>query len=238
MTRDYILIGAGGTGSFLFPALIRYLETHARATEEQFRITILDGKEVSASKLERQLFFGQYAGSNKAEALRDQYMADPKVVIAMPTYLGDDNIAGIREGAVVLIAADNFPTRARIEARAREMDNVTIINGGNEMVDGSMQIYLRRNATDITPPLSQGHPEILRDDKADPSRLSCQQIAELPSGEQLIIANMMSAATMLNALRKIHDWETNPEPIHPLAEEVFFDLETFGMRAVARPEPL
>ena len=69
MTRPYILVGAGGTGSFLFPALLRYLESYHSNREERFTLTVIDGKEVAATKLHRQLFFGRYAGNPKATAL-------------------------------------------------------------------------------------------------------------------------------------------------------------------------
>jgi molybdopterin/thiamine biosynthesis adenylyltransferase len=248
MKRPYILIGAGGTGSILFPLLYRYLATYYEHREDDYSLTVIDGKEVSASKLGRQLFAGRFAGNPKASALIEQYEADPSVVIAVPRYLGADNIDGIREHSVVLIAADNFPVRMRIQERAQALQDVTIINGGNEMTDGSLQLYVRRDGGDITPPMSQGHPELLVDDERDPAALSCEQIAELPSGEQTIVANAMSATAMLNGLRKVHEWEdrvvTPSAPGTPphvseltpvLPEEVFFDLRTFGMRASLRP---
>ena len=243
MTRNYIQIGAGGTGSFLFPALIRYLETYKRESDEDFTVTIIDGKEVAASKLERQLFFGRYAGDNKALALAAQYETDPSIVIAVPSYLDKKNIKGIERNDMILICADNFPVRARIEKHCAKLDDVTVINGGNEMFDGSLQIWMRREGENITPPMSQGHPEILRRDKDDPAALSCQQIAELPGGQQTIIANMMSATAILNAVRQVHEWEQadaqRPHigPLRDLPEEVFFDLNTFAMRSAKRPSP-
>lgn len=245
MTRNYVMVGAGGTGAALFPFLTRYLETHARDVDEPYTLTIIDGKEVAPSKLERQLFFGRYAGDNKAAALAKQYESDPDVIIAVPEYLGDKNIEGIANGDVVLICADNYPVRARIEKRALELDDITVINGGNEMVDGSLQIFMRRAGENVTPPLSQGHPEILSDDGEDPSTLSCQQIAELPGGQQTILANMMSALAILNAVRQLHEWEhaitAHVDPSNPpnlrIPEEVFFDLDDFSMRATRRPEP-
>lgn len=238
MTRNYILVGAGGTGSYLYPGLIRALEAYYSDKEEDHTITIIDGKEVAASKLLRQAFFGRFAGINKAEALRDQYESDPKVIIAVPAYLDDKNIKGIGEGSVVLIAADNFPVRARIEKHASKLKNVTVINGGNEMTDGTLQIYMRRGGKDITPKLSQGHPEILSEDGRDPAALSCQQIAELPSGEQTIVANMMSATAILNAIRLLHEWEESKGKTEwpSKANEVFFDMQTQAMRATIRPE--
>lgn len=235
MKRPYILIGAGGTGSILFPLLFRYLATYYEHRDDDYTLTVIDGKEVSASKLGRQLFDGRYAGNPKASALIEQYAADPNVVIAVPRYLDGSNIGGVREGSVVLIAADNFPVRARLEEHAQTLQDITIINGGNEMFDGSLQIYVRRDGEDITPRLSQGHPELLVDDKRDPAALSCDQIAELPSGEQTIIANMMSATTMLAGLSRVHDWESTEHAPFPPGEEVFFDTRTMAMRATVRP---
>lgn len=234
MTRSYILIGAGGTGSILFPLLFRYLSTYYEHRGDDYTLTVIDGKTVSASKLGRQLFDGRYAGNPKATALIEQYAADPNVVIGVPHYLDDSNIGGVREGAVVLIAADNFPVRARLEAHAQTLQDVTIINGGNEMFDGSLQLYLRRGGIDVNPPMSQGHPELLVDDKRDPAALSCDQIAELPSGEQTIVANAQSAVLMLAGLRRIHNWEDKLTDI-VYGEEVFFDLNTLAMRATLRP---
>lgn len=238
MTRNYVQIGAGGTGSFLFPALFRYLTTYKAESDEAFSITVIDGKEVAPSKLHRQLFFDRFAGENKATALVRQYESDPSVVIAVPDYLGEDNIDGIAENDVVLICADNFPTRARVERHGMTLENLTVINGGNELIDGSLQTWIRRDGQNVTPPLSQGHPEILREDPDDPSTLSCTQIAELPGGQQTIVANMMSATAMLNAVRQLHRWEathnTDNAPVPP-GEEVFFDMDSFAMRATTRP---
>ncbi len=97
--------------------------------------------------------------------------------------------------------------------------------------------------------MSQGHPELLRDDKRDPANMTCEAIANIPGGEQTIIANMMSATMMLNAVRTVHEWENDatqpayepsasiPIPARKIHEEVFFDLNAFAMRATPRPEP-
>jgi len=236
--RTYILVGAGGTGSLLFPVLTRYLESYERNTGSKFRLLVVDGDEVSPSNLERQMFFGRFVGSNKAISLLEQYQADPDTIIAFPSYLGADNLNGIAEGDVVLIAVDNFPVRAHIERHCSTLNDVTVINGGNEMRDGSLQTWIRRGGENMTPPMSQGHPELLRPG-ADRAVMSCQQIAELPGGEQTIIANMMSATLMLNAIERLHHWEQKdaerPHVGAPLPhEEVFFDLTTSAMRATTR----
>ena len=150
MTRNYVQVGAGGTGSFLFPALIRYLETYAKNSGEEHTITLIDGKEVTASKLERQLFFGRYAGNNKATALAEQYEANPAKVIAIPQYLGPTNIAGITNGDMILIAADNYSVRARIEEYCQELKDITVINGGTITQDGAVIIHKEATVNTLT----------------------------------------------------------------------------------------
>lgn len=237
--RNFILVGAGGTGSFLFLPLVRYLRTHTAETEEPHRITVIDGKNITDDKLYRQMFFGKAVGNNKAQALIEQYGADPEVVVAMGEYLNNNNIAGVGENDVILIAADNFPVRARIERHGLTLQNITVINGGNEMRDGSLQVWIRRNGENITPPMSQGHPEIYALDNDDPASLSCEAIAALPGGQQTLAANFQSAATMLNGLNHVLEWEKSlarsEERVFPMPTEVFWDLETVSMRRTERP---
>jgi hypothetical protein len=236
--RTYILVGAGGTGSLLFPPLMRYLPTHHG--DDPFIVAIIDGDNVEASNLTRQMFTGNYVDENKATALARLYGSEA-TTRAIPEFLGEDNLERrIRDGNTVMICADNFDVRRRIEKRALELENCTVINGGNETTEGSLQIFVRRGGVNVTPPLSWRHPEILRPSPYDPSVLSCAQRAELPGGGQTIIANMMSATHILNALTRLHAWEANPDLVDeipglnraPLAwHELHFDLETGNARS-------
>lgn len=217
----YWMVGAGGTGSILFQPLLRMLRT---THEQDFILAVMDGDEVEAKNLERQLFTGAAVSENKARALVDP--ADENCR-AIAEFLTDDNIGErILEGDVVIICADNYQVRARIERRAMELDNVTVINGGNELHDGSVQVFLRRGGLNVTPPLSWEHEEILTDDGPDPAALSCIQRATMPGGEQTIVANMMSATLILNAIHRLLEDNPVTEPT------IFFDLNTQRVRGV------
>lgn len=226
--RTYVLVGAGGTGSALIDPLLRYLDTFHREAED-FRLAVIDGDTVEPKNLDRQAFFGSDVQTNKAHALVNRY--DDQRLRAVSRYLDQEHLAtDVQEDDTILIAVDNYAVRARIERQALTLRNVTIINGGNELTDGSVQVYLRRNGQSLTPPLSFEHPEILRDDaERDPTRLSCQQLAQLPGGEQTILANLASALYMLNALRHVHAWEAagnwENDGSFPFTE-LYFDLET------------
>lgn len=220
--NTYWLIGAGGTGSILYQPLVRMLDTH-HGGPEGWILAIMDGDNLEARNLERQLFPGHAVGENKAVALANT-LPHP-AVRAIPAYLDDEQAEKrIQDGDAVLIAADNYQVRARIEDRAMALDNVLVINGGNERHDGSVQIFERIHGLNHTPPLSWEHDEIRSSTAPDPSELSCLEKAQMPGGEQTIAANMMSATLMLNALR--HALTEIPW----LESTIFFDLNTVRVR--------
>ena len=229
--QTYMLLGAGGTGSILYPLLRAYLRAYHRNMGNEWSIFVADGDEIEPHNLDRQLFEGRYVMGNKAEALLEQYPTEQATPVAK--YLGEEDIRkGIRDGDIVLIAVDNFPVRSHIENHAKTLDNAVVINGGNEMYHGTTQIWVRKDGQDITPPLSEGHPEIHRpgDDRAE---MSCQAIAELPGGEQTIVANAASAGWMLRALTAVHSFRdvATPIPFHTL----YWDTRLGTTRAEGAP---
>lgn len=201
MLNRYTVVGAGGTGTQLLTSLIPYLRTYHQ--DNKFTVGVIDGDKVEEKNLSRQLFHPASVQMNKARAAVTAFDG-MKNIIAVPEYLGDSNVDRfITEGSVVLICVDNFPVRAKIEQFCHTLENVVVINGGNEEDTGSCQIWVRENGINVTPPLSFLHPEI-NSEGIDRSELSCQEVAALPGGEQLIIANMASALWMLTALMDYH----------------------------------
>lgn len=227
-TSTYVLVGAGGTGSLLYPPLLRYLGAYHRNRDENFVVAVIDGDHVEAKNLERQMFAGNLIDENKAEALVAQYGGQESRALA--EYLSDENLERrIHERDTVLIAADNYDVRRRIEAHARTLSDITVINGGNERSDGTLQLYLRRDGEDVTPRLSFQHGEILTPSPHDPTTLDCLTRAQLPGGEQTIIANFASASWMLAGLAAVHAYEQG----QPLDwHELNFDLVTGRARSV------
>lgn len=224
MTPTYILIGAGGTGSLLLDPMLRMLRTFHG--QDDFIVAIIDGDNVEAKNLARQQFKGNHVGLNKAAALADFVYGEE--LHPVPEFLGDTNIKDrIQDGDVVIIAADNYNVRARIEQRAFELDNIAVINGGNESFDGSCQIFIRKNGKNMTPPLSWMHDEIYTPSEHDPSKLDCIARAAIKGGEQTIIANLMSAAWTLNMLYRYLVSDKNPVVWH----ETFFDMKTGNAKA-------
>jgi len=218
--NSYILIGAGGTGSHFIAPALAYLETHHRNRDnEEWQFAIVDGDNYDIGNLERQLFEPGYVTANKAEAMARMYNRFP--VIAVPKFIGKVDLAEMmQEGDTVFIAADNHSVRALVAERAAELPNVVVINAGNELSDGNVQLYVRENGQNATPPITFMHPEIHFVSKDDRAAMTCAQAAALPGGGQLILANQQAAAWMLAALWRFHTGEWR----NPGWTELQFDL--------------
>lgn len=197
MIQNYVVVGAGGTASHLMHALVAYTS----ALPDDPFIHVWDKDSVELSNLQRQLFFGGDIGSLKAEVFEKRF---PGIVKAHTEFIGPDNIeSAIQEDDIVLICADNMFVRKLINDRAKQLQTVTIINGGNEMHSGSVQSFVKVGGKRVTPELEWMSPELEIDD-GDRSAMSCDELAMLPGGEQLIISNMTTAALMMAALWRLH----------------------------------
>jgi molybdopterin/thiamine biosynthesis adenylyltransferase len=193
-SRNFVMVGAGGTGSHLIHALTLYAADIPRAN-----IFIWDADEVEEKNLKRQVFYPYEIGTNKAEAISARY---PDICNPRTEYIGEDNIEkAIQDGDTVLICADNMAVRRLINAHAKKLKNITVINGGNEMYTGSVQVFIRRKGKSITPALDFFSPEFdIRNEEPDRAKMSCAEIAQLPGGEQTMLANNQVASFMLSAL--------------------------------------
>jgi hypothetical protein len=111
--NNFVMIGAGGTGTHLLRPLTAYLR--ASHPEGDWLLHVVDGDTVEAKNLERQLFTPGAVTLNKAAAAVSE-MADDGHIRAITDYLSETNMATvIQENDTVLICVDNFTVRKRIE---------------------------------------------------------------------------------------------------------------------------
>lgn len=198
--RNYVMVGAGGTGTHLLAPLVAYLRSHH--ADGEWMLHVVDGDVVETKNLERQLFKDTDVTLNKAVAAVAPF-GDGRIR-AVDKYLSEENMERlIMDEDIVLICVDNFTVRKRIEDHCKTLQNVMVINGGNEKYSGSVQLWVRAKGEDVTPRISYLHPEV-NDIGPDRAAMTCAQAAALPGGEQTIIANLQSAAWMLTALWRAH----------------------------------
>lgn len=226
LPKTYVMIGAGGTGSHFIGPGLAYLDGLHRDRGTAWQFVVIDGDSYTEGNLERQLFEPTLISANKAEAMAQMYNRYP--VIAVPAFIGADDLKEMfGEGDTLLIAADNHSIRALVQERALELDNCVVINAGNEMHDGSVQLWVRENGANATPKLTYLHPEIIYTRADDRAPMTCQQAAALPGGGQLILANQQAAAWMLAAL-----WRHETGAWREGWTEIQFDLSAPGPDAL------
>lgn len=199
-TKKIKVIGAGGICGWLLEPLCRYL-----AYQDGFvEVTIIDGDTFENRNMERQKLSTVGIGMNKAEYATVIHKPDfPKIHFRAKTeYVTKSNVITlIRENDIIFMGVDNHATRKLVSDRCGELDNVVLISGGNDLTDGNVIIYIRKDGKDVTKPLTALSRKIANPEDKNPGeftnaeRQSCQQ--EALSNPQLVFTNFDVASIML-----------------------------------------
>jgi molybdopterin/thiamine biosynthesis adenylyltransferase len=219
------IIGAGGIGTALVSPLCRYLN-FSKKTEENLILTIIDGDVYEDKNRERQLF---HRIGNKADVTVEKLKEEFKEITlkSRGEYITPKSIEYLVEnGDIILLCVDNHKTRNIVSTYCQDLDNVTLISGGNDYTDGNIQVHIRKDGINKTLPIAnQYHLEILVPEDKSPGEIGCDQL--IKSEPQLIITNFMIAALMLNAFYCYLEDKLN-------YDEVYADILTNNCRQVIR----
>ena len=222
------IIGCGGIGSWLIAPLLRFLQAERYSGE----IVLIDGDKFTRENAERQDFVLQHTGRFKAESLWERYSRlFPGLKLQYRNeFVGRHNIAEIIvENDTVFLCVDNHACRSIVEQHMLTLKKAAVISGGNELKDGNVQLFVRRNNKNITPTLSERHPEVLTVEDGDRSRMSCEELAIIPGSGQIIFTNLTAACLMLALFWKLRKGKTD-------VFEAFFDIESIAVRPLWRKE--
>ena len=218
MLERVIVIGQGGIGSYLTLALCRYLNF----TNYCKKVVLVDGDRYSRGNLERQNIKATDETKNKAQAQSEQLRTwfNTLTLVPVPEFVTVKNVSEIiSEKTIVFLAVDNHATRKIVSDQCKRLQNVVLISGGNELIDGNVQVFLKRNGRSRNPPIEKFHPEIEFPKDRNPAEISCEELARMPGSEQIIFTNLMAACLMLNAFHTI----VTENPLR--YSEVYFDIE-------------
>ena len=108
-------------------------------------------------------------------------------------------------------------------ATSASLAEATLISGGNDEIDGNVQLVRRRNGVSLDGTLSEIHPEIATATDGPASGEGCA--ARVAERSQLLVTNLMVASAMLNCLWAV--CETGGAPY----SEVYLDV----VQNAARP---
>ena len=216
-------IGIGGIGCALLPFLCRYLQYSG----EKARLTLIDGDNFERANAPRQAFsrLGNKA-EVKARELAQEF--DNLSLRAVPEFVTPENVARLlTDGDVIFLMVDNHASRKLVSEHAATLPKVTLISGGNDFVDGNVQVFLRREGESLSPSLSRYHPEISQPRDRNPAELSCEELMA-QGAPQLLFTNLMVASLMLNAFYAFSQDRLT-------YSEVYLDILENLTRPVARP---
>ena len=221
--RNIKVIGLGGIGSYLVEPLTRYLTYNIAQSE--LKLTLIDGDTYEYKNRERQRFkrLGNKAEVT-AESLIEQF---PEIFIRYRNdfVTKDNSITLIREDDVVFLCVDNHATRKLVSDRCQELDNVTLISGGNNYIDGNVIYYNRINGINKTKPLTELYDSIANPKDVIPGNSQktegCE--TEVVEDPQLLITNMGAAFHMLCIFYAHEKNQMN-------FEQVYFDISTHRSR--------
>ena len=214
--QNILVIGCGGTGSYIIPNLVRLLVN----SKQPVCLTLADADTVETKNLIRQNFIKSDVGKNKAEALAQRYSSAFGTQIQFLTkYLesADDVAKALKNARVsnvsysssvplIISCVDNIKARAfMVEAlRFHYPNGGYIIDCGNEDVSGQVLLSCLTDMDDPstgvyrTPHLFEVFPELVERAKTDKlaSELSCAEMAE--SSNQFGFVNLNAATFALN----------------------------------------
>lgn len=202
------VIGLGGVGSIV----ARYGAVFLASLNHPAVLRLMDGDGFEPSNATR-MIFGSYGNKSKVvrKELIGRFRKTKLGISAVPKYLTRDNIeTWIESGQIVILCVDNHATRKLVNDHCAKLKNIVLISGGNDGVGkdsggavrrgtyGNVQIYIRKNGKEVTPPLTKFHPEIERPADKMPYELSCTEL--VVSKPQILFSNLSVASAMLNTL--------------------------------------
>ena len=223
------IIGLGGIGSWL----VQFISKYARFTmlqNKKITITCIDGDTYDSLNRPRQNFanLGNKARIKMLELKSEYdkyvpsgYTLDNFAFDCIEEYLSNDNIKGhIVEGDTVFMGVDNHKTRSIVSKHCKNLNDIILISGGNDIVVGNIQIFQKIDGEEITADLCAYHPEIENPRDKAPYELSCEELQE--SAPQLLFTNIMVATLMSCAYYNLLVGNIN---INNQIGEAYFDIE-------------
>ena len=201
-------VGLGGVGN----PLARHAGVFLASLNVPARLTLIDGDEFEYRNAGR-MIFGELG--NKARVLADEMrprLAESQITLtAIESFVTPENIERLLlDDDIILVAVDNHATRKLVSDHVGRLRNACLVSGGNDGVGpdasgrtrrgtfGNVQVYLRHDGVDVTPPLTRFHPEIAQPADKLPGDVSCTELAA--TVPQILFTNLAVASAMLNTL--------------------------------------
>ena len=210
-----VIIGLGGIGGLLVNLVWKLCDN------PQNELILIDGDEFELGNMPRQYF--KKIG-NKAECWT-KMIADfcPTCkLVSVPKFYPDFKI---EERDAVLIGVDNHYVRRLINEDCKRLRNITVISGGNELIDGNAQFFVIKDGIKVAGDfLDTYHPEIAKAELEKKKEEGCDRRPE----PQFLVTNNLVVSAMVNILWAILNGNL------PKYSEVYVDAEKNQMMPIFR----
>ncbi len=207
------IVGCGAVSRWLVRPLLSYLHNHAHATSE---VRFIDGI------------------GNKARRLADDALTEfhTAVVSVVPEYLTEGNIADhIIDDDFVFVCVDNCTSITLISGHAVKLRDITAMNGGCDWCDGIVQVHVRRQGKNLTPPFANKyHPEYISPRDRNPGDQLPSGLSPVASEPRCIVATNLTAAVMIAVFHRVRSGAFGKS----LPEDGEYYLDSHRMRVVGR----
>jgi len=218
-----VIIGIGGIGTHLTDLLARYV-SHLKY---DIPIILVDGDGVENKNIERQSFTKDTIGKNKAQMkaaeLEETYEGNIKIN-CYPHYITKQNIEEVfGTNTMVLMGVDNRASRLAVSQYCQTLDDVILISGGNDYVDGAVLFYHREGGVDKLPPIEKYHDEIANPADKNPADIGCEEMIAMGSDPQLIFANASASLIICWGVYKYLLYILKDEELNKTSE-IYFDV--------------
>ena len=215
--KNFAIIGLGRIGTFLVNLVARYVNSLGPPLRTML---LVDGDTYEAKNQTRQ-DFKELGGKAlvKGDELNDKF---PEIDFEVfGHYVNSDNITVLDNSDVIFLCVDNHKTRKLVSDYCkRKRTDVILISGGNELENGNVHIYVRKDNKDVTPSLTCYHPEIENPVDKSPHEMSCEELSK--SEPQLLFTNA-TVATIMTWM--YYNYNKNNYEKSGLSE-VYFDINT------------
>lgn len=188
---NIVVIGCGGTASWLVPPLLRLL----KGLDHVPNLVFVDGDRIEERNLDRQWFDEEDIGKNKAVALIGKMPDDLPIEPAVQEFYTDGMILPISGQSLFICCADNHAARRAVLGAVDRGDGWAII-AGNEYIEAEAYFY-QPSFKDTPADPRLYYPAILTDNTGDPTRpAGCTGQAQ-EADPQLVLANFSAANHIL-----------------------------------------
>ncbi len=226
MVKRIIFIGLGGIGSIVSEKICRFVNFLHNDT---YHVVLVDGDEYEPKNYERQEFSNLGSKAEvKAEELRNKF--ENIHFVAINEFVNKNNVHNIiDDDSIVILSLDNHKSRKIISEYVSTLNDCVLFSGGNDFIDGNVQIFIRKEGKSITPSLVDYHPEIGNPDDKSPEEMSCEELHAVEP--QLFFVNL-GAATLICWAFYLY-LENKLDGV----AEIYFDVSKLAVNAVKRAVP-